>query len=109
MLQETLGGYTTLASEKKDIRMNTRRARYALLPVWRYIYKYRDKEYPFYVNGQTFPEFLFHHFHRLLHSYLKGQNQLRLIFPSYPFVYDNVAFAVFAFTGGMITMRIVLT
>lgn len=53
MLQETLGGYTTLASEKKDIRMNTRRARYALLPVWRYIYKYRDKEYPFYVNGQT--------------------------------------------------------
>ena len=26
---------------------------YGLLPVWKYIYNYKDKEYPFYVNGQT--------------------------------------------------------
>ena len=28
-------------------------ADYGLLPVWKYIYQYKEQEYPFYVNGQT--------------------------------------------------------
>lgn len=32
---------------------NDSAARYGLLPVWKYIYSYKGKEYPFYVNGQT--------------------------------------------------------
>lgn len=28
-------------------------AHFGLLPVWKYIYTYKDKQYPFYINGQT--------------------------------------------------------
>lgn len=53
LLKDTLGGYTSLIPERKDIRLSRKEASYALLPVWRYIYKYQEKDYPFYVNGQT--------------------------------------------------------
>ena len=53
LLQETLAGYATLVPEQKNIKMEQKATHYALLPVWRYIYKYQEKEYPFYVNGQT--------------------------------------------------------
>ena len=53
LLRETLTGYTSLMPEHKDIRLNRKEVSYTLLPVWRYIYKYQGKDYPFYVNGQT--------------------------------------------------------
>lgn len=53
LLQETITGYSTVVSEHKDIRMDRKAVHYTLLPVWRYIYKYQGKDYPFYVNGQT--------------------------------------------------------
>lgn len=53
LLKDTLGGYTSLIPERKDICLSRKEANYALLPVWRYIYKYQEKDYPFYVNGQT--------------------------------------------------------
>lgn len=53
LLQETITGYTAMVAENKDIRMDRKAVSYTLLPVWRYIYKYQGKDYPFYVNGQT--------------------------------------------------------
>ena len=53
LLRETLTGYTSLMPEHKDIRLNRKEVSYTLLPVWRYIYKYQGKDYPFYVYGQT--------------------------------------------------------
>ncbi|HBA70135.1 MAG TPA: hypothetical protein DCZ40_12380 [Lachnospiraceae bacterium] len=53
LLMETLGGYTSLVPEHKNIRLDRKDVSYTLLPVWRYLYKYQGKDYPFYVNGQT--------------------------------------------------------
>ncbi len=53
LLRETIHGYTSVVPEHKDIRMERKAVHYTLLPVWRYIYQYQGKEYPFYINGQT--------------------------------------------------------
>lgn len=53
LLKETLGGYTTVTAERNDKNIRRNGLHYALLPVWKYIYKYQEKEYEFYVNGQT--------------------------------------------------------
>lgn len=53
LLQETIVGYNTIIPERKDIHLDETAANYTLLPVWRYLYKYQGKDYPFYVNGQT--------------------------------------------------------
>ena len=53
MVKENCAGYNTLQTKYNNISVNTREANYGLLPVWKYDYKYKDKEYPFYVNGQT--------------------------------------------------------
>lgn len=53
LLGETLSAYSTLVPQRKEIDMNRNGVYYALLPVWKYIYKYQGKDYDFYVNGQT--------------------------------------------------------
>ncbi len=53
LLRESFGGYTTIVAERDDKTLQRDGLHYALLPVWRYIYKYQNKEYEFYVNGQT--------------------------------------------------------
>lgn len=53
MLQETISGYATLRQENKTLDVRTEDAHFALLPVWRYTYKYQGKDYPFYLNGQN--------------------------------------------------------
>lgn len=53
MLKESYAGYSHVRTISRDIQVNAREANYGLLPVWKYIYTYKDKEYPFYVNGQT--------------------------------------------------------
>lgn len=53
LLRQTVSGYGSVSDRQKDVRVVDRRISYGLLPVWRYQYKYRDKDYPFYINGQT--------------------------------------------------------
>ena len=53
LLRDTLAGYSTLVPEHRTLDMDREAVHYALLPVWRYIYKYQGKNYEFYVNGQT--------------------------------------------------------
>lgn len=52
-LQSTVSGYTTVNSVKKELRLNLKDTNYALFPVWIYTYRFRGKNYKFYINGQT--------------------------------------------------------
>ncbi|MCR5799818.1 MAG: hypothetical protein K6G69_07070 [Lachnospiraceae bacterium] len=53
LLKSTLGGYATLTNVNKSIRTDKKGVKYALLPVWEYIFGYGGTEYKFMVNGQT--------------------------------------------------------
>jgi len=46
-------GYSTVRTIRQDVSVRTGSAAYGLLPVWRYLYRYGEQDYPFYVNGQT--------------------------------------------------------
>lgn len=53
MLKESYSGYGSVRVLHNDLKVNHSSAKYGLLPVWKYQYKYKGVEYPFYVNGQT--------------------------------------------------------
>ena len=53
LLRESYAGYNTVRTVQEDISVRDSKVAYGLLPVWKYIYRYREEEYPFYVNGQT--------------------------------------------------------
>ena len=53
MMKESYSGYAAVKTLSQNIHIKHNEAHYGLLPVWKYIYKYKGKEYPFYVNGQT--------------------------------------------------------
>lgn len=53
MMREQCAGYATLHANRDDFRVTNQSADYGLLPIWKYIYHYKEKDYPFYVNGQT--------------------------------------------------------
>lgn len=53
LINNSISGYQTVRQMNKNICVNNNEAKYSLLPVWKYIYSYADKQYPFYVNGQT--------------------------------------------------------
>nr|WP_300767405.1 hypothetical protein [uncultured Acetatifactor sp.] len=53
LLRESYAGYNTVRTVREDIYVKDSRASYGLLPVWKYIYRYKEQDYPFYVNGQT--------------------------------------------------------
>lgn len=53
LLNETLGGYHSIRTKNSRTSLNQKQAMYALMPVWLYEYRYRNKNYRFYVNGQT--------------------------------------------------------
>lgn len=53
LLKQTTGGYVRLTPRVKNINGKNDRIRYCLLPVWKYVYTYKDIMYPFYINGQT--------------------------------------------------------
>ena len=52
-LNRSISGYAKLAHRQKEVRVTDQSAKYVLLPVWKYIYKYKEQLYPFYINGQT--------------------------------------------------------
>lgn len=53
LLNESYAGYSHVRTVSQDVRIRESGADYGLLPVWKYLYTYDGKEYPFYVNGQT--------------------------------------------------------
>lgn len=53
LLKDSYGGYHTVRNASEDISVRNGSAAYGLLPVWKYIYRYKEQDYPFYVNGQT--------------------------------------------------------
>ncbi len=53
LMKETYGMYNNVRTLKREIHITDNEVNYGLLPVWKYNYKYKEKEYPFYVNGQT--------------------------------------------------------
>lgn len=53
LLKQSYAGYGTVRTINKNVRVAENSASYGLLPVWRYLYTYSDREFPFYVNGQT--------------------------------------------------------
>lgn len=52
-LRNTAQGYTTVSVEHSNIKIHSRRVRYALLPVWMLNTHYQGKDYVFAMNGQT--------------------------------------------------------
>ncbi|MCR5654127.1 MAG: hypothetical protein K6G07_00585 [Lachnospiraceae bacterium] len=53
LLQGSIGGYSSVSPEVDNYQAQVMEQNYALLPVWRYVYSYRGKNYNFYLNGQT--------------------------------------------------------
>lgn len=53
LLKSSYSGYSSVKVQRREMQIRGSQADYGLLPVWKYLYKYKDQEYPFYVNGQT--------------------------------------------------------
>ena len=53
IIQNTVNGYLRVNQHEKNVSAQVTDTKYCLLPVWKYIYKYNDVLYPFYINGQT--------------------------------------------------------
>ena len=52
-MKGSYAGYHSVRTRHNNVTESNRTVHYGLLPVWKYIYTYKEKEYPFYVNGQT--------------------------------------------------------
>lgn len=53
LMQQSLMGYDTIKPGVRNLKLNRSGVRYALMPVWMYLYQYRGKTWRFHVNGQT--------------------------------------------------------
>lgn len=53
LLKDTMSEYTGVVTESYDGKTNLEAWSYTLLPVWVVTYKYKDKIFPFAINGQT--------------------------------------------------------
>jgi len=53
LMQQSLAGYNSIRSGRKNLNLNRDGVRYALMPVWMYLYQYQGKTWRFQVNGQT--------------------------------------------------------
>lgn len=53
LLDSSYSGYASVNVMRQNLQLRDSSADYGLLPVWKYIYRYNEKDYPFYVNGQT--------------------------------------------------------
>lgn len=52
-LKTTYSGYSDVKTVARNNTPSNISSDYGLMPIWNYQYKYKGKEYPFYVNGQT--------------------------------------------------------
>lgn len=53
MMKNSIEGYTTVHTITENIGVNRKGDKYALLPVWQYVYSYKNKMYTYFINGQT--------------------------------------------------------
>lgn len=53
LLRGSITGYSSTSTTYENISLTDGKVDYALFPVWKYSYKWRDREFPCYVNGQT--------------------------------------------------------
>lgn len=53
LMSQSFLGYDTVKPGRKNLDVNRNNIRYALMPVWAYLYQYRGKTWRFHVNGQT--------------------------------------------------------
>lgn len=53
LLQSSLTGYMTVRPLRKNLNLTQTDTCYVLMPVWQYIYRYKDRQYLYHVNGQT--------------------------------------------------------
>lgn len=53
ILRQCVSGYSGVKAYTRTVQPTNTSTEYCLLPVWKYIYKYNDEQYPFYINGQT--------------------------------------------------------
>lgn len=53
LVKAQVSGYSSVRTQRNDVRIQNAKQTFGLLPVWRYLYRYAGREYPFYVNGQT--------------------------------------------------------
>lgn len=53
LMKDTLNGYVTLQAYHDNLALDLKKAEYALLPVWVYVFSYKGKKYEYYINGQT--------------------------------------------------------
>ena len=52
-IRDSISGYTTVTATRKN-NVHTPSAReFAMLPIWKYTYRYRNKDFDYYINGQT--------------------------------------------------------
>lgn len=53
MLRESTTGYSSLRVLHKDTQAREKKVDYTLMPVWHYVYSYKNNSYEYYINGQT--------------------------------------------------------
>lgn len=53
LIRRSVSGYATVSTLSQNVSLEPGRIDYTLLPVWLYVYKYQNKFYRFYVNGQN--------------------------------------------------------
>ena len=53
LLIKSLSNFKAMITIDKKVEVNKRQTEYMLMPVWKYLYTYRGKEYNCYINGQT--------------------------------------------------------
>jgi len=53
LVKGQVAGYESVRQISNNITVQHAQQKYGFLPVWKYMYSYKGKNYPFYVNGQT--------------------------------------------------------
>ena len=53
LLDKSLSNFITVTTIENKMEFEEKETIYALLPVWKYLYTYRGKEFEYYINGQT--------------------------------------------------------
>lgn len=53
LMRASYAGYSSMKTFRNDLELQRDGVNYALMPVWEYGYRYKDKTYLFHINGQT--------------------------------------------------------
>lgn len=53
LLSQTCSEYGSMSIRSSRIETTDSKTQFGLLPVWKYVYRYKNTDFPFYVNGQT--------------------------------------------------------